>query len=649
MPERDRDRARARRRRASRCGWRSTGTAAQTSTLVGLGRAPRHPARPGRADRPARRRPPLHRPRLPAGDARRRRHPAGRLRAGAVAALQSRLRRLGADRRQRHALRPRRRADVGVDPGAAGPAADAPAVRVHARRAAARVLPATGFPALLPEWGYGFWKSRDVYEHQDDVLEDFDGFAEHEIPLDAIVLDSPWATQYNTLGVQPLPVPRRARDDRDDARARRAHRGVGHPVGQPRLARRTGAAPAGVRAAAPRAGAPVRRRRRRRPLRAGQRRAVRDASGGWAPARRSTSRAPPPRSGGARRSSGCWRWASRGSRPTTATATTSPTASASPTGGRGASAAWALGGLHRLSLQRALDEVHPGSGVLFGRSGWAGQQAIGLTWGGDQVSDFWSLRALVVATLSAACSGISNWSHDVGGYLGYRLVERCPPELLLRWLQFGCFTPLMHAHARMPQEPWRYSERVLDLYRGYVLAARAAGPVRPRGRGHRGAHGLPIIRPQCLIDPTDPRGWTIGDAYGYGPALWVAPVLDDGAREREVALPRGEWIETWSGERVSGRPGDRRAGAAGADPRVGARGLDRRHVSGRARRRRARATRPSQSGRSSPRCGEGPGSDAPRAARRRHSGGVAERTVVVSTAPADRRRPVSSSSAAADV
>ena len=157
-------------------------------------------------------------------------------------------------------------------------------------------------------------------------------------------------------------------------------------------------------------------------------------------------------------------------------------------GRSGASAAWALGGLHRLSLQRALDEVHPGNGVLFGRSGWAGQQATGLTWGGDQVSDFWSLRALVVATLSAACSGISNWSHDVGGYLGYRLVERCPPELLLRWLQFGCFTPLMHAHARMPQEPWRYSERVLDLYRAYVLAARAAGPVRPRGRRHRVAH-----------------------------------------------------------------------------------------------------------------------------------------------------------------
>jgi hypothetical protein len=33
-----------------------------------------------------------------------------------------------------------------------------------------------------------------------------------------------------------------------------------------------------------------------------------------------------------------------------------------------------------------------------------------------------------------------------------------------------------------------------------------------------------------LLDPADPRGWTITDAYGYGPALWGALVLDDGAR-----------------------------------------------------------------------------------------------------------------------
>ena len=65
----------------------------------------------------------------------------------------------------------------------------------------------TGWPALLPEWGYGFWKSRDVHEHQDDVLDDFLGFRRHHIPLDAIVIDSPWATQYNTWTFNPHQFP----------------------------------------------------------------------------------------------------------------------------------------------------------------------------------------------------------------------------------------------------------------------------------------------------------------------------------------------------------------------------------------------------------------------------------------------------------
>jgi alpha-glucosidase (family GH31 glycosyl hydrolase) len=149
-------------------------------------------------------------------------------------------------------------------------------------------------------------------------------------------------------------------------------------------------------------------------------------------------------------------------------------------------------------------------------------------------------------------SGISNWSHDIGGYLGHRLVERCPPELLIRWLQFGCFTPLMQAHSKMPHEPWNYGDRVMDQYRGYVLLHEQLIPYVRAAAATAARSGLPIIRPLCLIDPADPRGWTIGDAYGYGPSLWVAPVLDDGARERETSLPRGEWIETWSTRAVHG-------------------------------------------------------------------------------------------------
>ncbi len=100
-----------------------------------------------------------------------------------------------------------RGADRGLDPRRRRPArvrvlcAPTPAARL---RAFCRL---TGFPAVLPEWGYGFWKSRDIHEHQDDVIDDYEGFRRHQIALDAIVIDSPWATQYNTWEFNPHQFP----------------------------------------------------------------------------------------------------------------------------------------------------------------------------------------------------------------------------------------------------------------------------------------------------------------------------------------------------------------------------------------------------------------------------------------------------------
>ena len=203
-----------------------------------------------------------------------------------------------------------------------------------------------------------------------------------------------------------------------------------------------------------------------------------------------------------------------------------------------------------------------------------------MTWGGDQPSDFWSLRTLVAATLTAAASGISNWSHDIGGYLGERLVSRCPKELLLRWVQFGCFTPLMHAHGRFEQEPWTYDEETLDVYRAFVLLHERLVPYVRAAALTASRCGLPIVRPGRL------GRWRL-DA-GRRVRLRAVAVrragLEAGAREREVTLPAGEWIDFWS-EEPSGH--GRRGRAAVSDPRLGpARGADR-HLSRVARRARA--------------------------------------------------------------
>ncbi len=411
---------------------------------------------------------------------------------------------------------------------------------------------ATGLPALLPEWGYGFWKSRDIHERQEDVIEDWVGFRRNKIALDAIVIDSPWSTQYNTWEFNPHQFPdapgmvRQLRDDGvrtvlwctpwcnldsskgqipPQAESERLHRQpasnyaegaergyfVRAPSGEPYLNEWWMGTGSPIDFSSPEAELWW-REQVKQILRVGVEGIKVDDGDGFYIRDEAVL----------------------------------------ADGRSGQQAAYDLGTLHRISLQRALDEVHPGAGVLFGRSGWTGQQAVGSTWGGDQPSDFWSLRVLVVATLSAAASGISNWSHDIGGYLGHRLIERCRPELLARWLQFGCFTPLMQAHSKMPQEPWNYGDRILALYRAYVLLHEQLVPYVRAAAATAARTGLPIIRPLCLTDPSDPRGWTLTDAYGYGPALWVAPVLDDGAREREVSLPRGDWIETWSGDHVRG-------------------------------------------------------------------------------------------------
>jgi alpha-glucosidase (family GH31 glycosyl hydrolase) len=110
----------------------------------------------------------------------------------------------------------------------------------------------------------------------------------------------------------------------------------------------------------------------------------------------------------------------------------------------------------------------------------------------------------------------------------------------------------MQAHGRLQQEPWTYDRETLAIYRGYVLLHEMLLPYVRAAARTAARCGLPIVRPMSLLDPADERAWSVADAFGYGPSLWVAPVVEEGAREREVLLPRGRWIEAWSGERVEG-------------------------------------------------------------------------------------------------
>lgn len=60
--------------------------------------------------------------------------------------------------------------------------------------------------------------------------------------------------------------------------------------------------------------------------------------------------------------------------------------------------------------------------------------------------------------------------------------------------------------------------------------------------------GMPVVRPLFFEYPDEEECYSINDQYLLGSDMLVAPVLEQGARAREVYLPEGLWRDYWSGE-----------------------------------------------------------------------------------------------------
>jgi alpha-glucosidase len=60
------------------------------------------------------------------------------------------------------------------------------------------------------------------------------------------------------------------------------------------------------------------------------------------------------------------------------------------------------------------------------------------------------------------------------------------------------------------------------------------------------------MRALAFMFPDDPAVASLDDEYMLGDSLLVAPVVEEGATQRRVYLPAGEWFDFWSDARHSG-------------------------------------------------------------------------------------------------
>ncbi len=178
------------------------------------------------------------------------------------------------------------------------------------------------------------------------------------------------------------------------------------------------------------------------------------------------------------------------------------------------------------------------------RACYSGSQKYTTVWTGDNQSLWTHLRMAIPQQCNLGLSGMAFIGTDIGGF-----GADTTPELIARWVEVGCFSPLFRNHCAkgcMNQEPWLFGDEILAIYRKYVELRYELLPYFYDLCRECEQTGLPILRPLVLHYENDENVRNLNDEFLVGKHLLVAPVVEQGVTKRMVYLPEGVWYDYWT-------------------------------------------------------------------------------------------------------
>lgn len=187
------------------------------------------------------------------------------------------------------------------------------------------------------------------------------------------------------------------------------------------------------------------------------------------------------------------------------------------------------------------------------RACYAGTQKYSTAWTGDNHSIWAHLQMVIPQLCNMGLSGMPFVGTDVGGF-----GSDCTKELLCRWVEAGCFSPLFRNHSAMGtryQEPWQFDEETVRIYRKAVELRYHLIPYYYDLFWEEEKTGLPIMRPLVLHYEKDETARECNTEFLVGRNLLAAPVVTQGDRKKMVYLPAGVWYDYWTGERLESADG----------------------------------------------------------------------------------------------
>ena len=193
--------------------------------------------------------------------------------------------------------------------------------------------------------------------------------------------------------------------------------------------------------------------------------------------------------------------------------------------------------------------------LIFHRWGGLGSHRYPIGFSGDSFTTYGTLawQPYFTATASNVCFGY--WGHDLGGH---QQTGGNDPEIYLRWMQYGVFTPIFRTHATnwpgIERRIWKYPNFPLLLET--VRLRYALMPYIYTACRQAYDTGVSLCRPLYYEWPEESNAYLFEDEYMFGDDILVAPVVKesgaDGKSVRRVWLPQGQWFDVCRNQSIDG-------------------------------------------------------------------------------------------------
>jgi myogenesis-regulating glycosidase len=148
------------------------------------------------------------------------------------------------------------------------------------------------------------------------------------------------------------------------------------------------------------------------------------------------------------------------------------------------------------------------------------------------------LAAIVPEAITVSARGFFYVMPDMVGGNQYG-DDKIDKEMMVRWAQASALMPLM----QFSYGPWHFDEETVRLCREASDLHITFAPYIVQLAQAATKTGEPILRPIWYNNPDDPAAFPITDEFMLGTDVLVAPVMEKGATERAIYIPKGDWVD----------------------------------------------------------------------------------------------------------